>query len=93
MGFLMELPELLEGRVQSKGVEIEVTAMAEGKGLDLLEIVSQVRKRKGTKGYRYQKTAYLSSKDKTRGIGLKAVGVGGNEGKSEKSRSQQAAIY
>lgn len=43
MGFLMELPELLEGRVQSNGIEIEVTAMMEGRGLYLLEIVSQVR--------------------------------------------------
>jgi hypothetical protein len=29
MGFLIELPELLEGRVKLKGSETEVTAMVE----------------------------------------------------------------
>lgn len=46
MGFLMELPELLEGRVQSKGVEIEVTAMVEARGRGSIEIVRlDIRKR------------------------------------------------
>lgn len=40
MGFLMELPELLEGRMQSKGVEIEVTAMVEARRVGSIEIVS-----------------------------------------------------
>ena len=40
MGFLMELPELLEGRMQSKGVGIEVTAMVEARGRGSIEIVS-----------------------------------------------------
>lgn len=68
MGFLIELPELLEGRVQSNGIEIEVTAMMEGRGLDLWEIVSQVRESEKKTPLKVQKPekSIPLSKDKIR---------------------------
>lgn len=60
MGFLMELPELLEGRTQSKGVEIEVTAMVEARrAWDLLRLLD-IRKRERE---RERKNNVPSSKD------------------------------
>lgn len=88
MGFVMELPELLEGRMQSNGIEIEVTAMVD-KGLDLLEIVSQVRARKQKAG-RLESTEHRTCKNKH---GYRALSSGlGERGKMKKLGDRQSVI-
>ena len=75
MGFLIELPELLEGRVQSNGIEIQVTAMVKGKSLDLLEIVSRVREEK--KACRFKSIEHRTFKQRQNtALGLKQWRLG-----------------
>ena len=82
MGFLIELPELLEGRVKLKGSETEVTAMAE------MRCWNWYTSRLDEQHNQYEVEAYLRSKPRVKCVGLKTAGWGNEEGRKYRPSRQ-----